>query len=272
MGGGVVGNLAGFAASTIMRGIDFAHLPTTVMAQVDSTTGGKQAVNMPQGKNLLGLFNDPKFILIDTYFLHTLPQREFSCGFAECIKHALCQDEDFVNELFLKFNKEHRYSESDLLSIVERTIKLKIDLLKMDPKEINEGKILVYGHTIGHAVETLSHGKLNHGESISIGMIFAAKASVALGFADKSLILVHEKVLTKAGLPIRIPDYIQSDNIVTQLSYDKKLSPQIELILLRQIGEPQAHEGRIGYPFNKERVLELLLDQNTWDKELYLPH
>ena len=142
----------------------------------------------------------------------------------------------------------------------------------MDPKEINEGKILVYGHTIGHAVETLSHGKLNHGESISIGMIFAAKASVALGFADKSLILVHEKVLTKAGLPIRIPDYIQSDNIVTQLSYDKKLSPQIELILLRQIGEPQAHEGRIGYPFNKERVLELLLDQNTWDKELYLPH
>lgn len=258
MGGGVLGNLAGFAASTIMRGLHFAHIPTTVMAQVDSTTGGKQAINLPQGKNLLGVFNDPQFILIDIDFLKTLSPREISCGLAECIKHALCQDEAFAQELLRVLNPEARYTEEQFISIIQKTIHLKINVLRMDPKEINEGKILVYGHTIGHAIETLSKGKLNHGEAISIGMVAAAKASVFFNEAKKNLIEIHETILKKAGLPTKIPSEITIEQIISQLKYDKKIAPAGELVLLEEIGKIHAIEGRIGDPVTADQVRTVL--------------
>jgi len=258
LGGGVVGNLAGFAASTVMRGLNFCHVPTTIMAQTDSTTGGKQAVNLPQGKNLLGCFNDPQFIIIDIDFLKTLPKREVSSGLAECIKHGLCQDPEFVNELLTRLNPNRDYTSEDYFSIVNKTVDLKIKILKIDPKEINEGKVLVYGHTIGHAIETLSCGKLSHGESISIGMIATAKASVLLGIADDSLVEIHETLLTQTGLPTKIPPGITPEAIIKQLSYDKKIAPTPELVLLEDVGKMHQIDGRIGYPVDKETLLRIL--------------
>ena len=258
LGGGVVGNLAGFAASTVMRGLNFAHVPTTIMAQADSTTGGKQAVNLPQGKNLLGCFNDPQFIIADTDFLATLPLREIRCGLAECIKHALCQSSSFLADLLSRLNSECSYTAEDYLFIISETISLKIRVLRLDPKEINEGKVLVYGHTIGHALETLSKGKLNHGEAISIGMVVAAKASLLLGLADQSLVNLHETLLGKVGLPLTIPSEISVEQIIGQLNYDKKISPALELVLLEDVGKVHHIEGRIGYPADKETLRKIL--------------
>ena len=137
LGGGVLGNLGGFAASTIMRGLRFAYLPTTIMAQADSTTGGKQGVNTKAGKNLLGIFNDPEFVLIDIGFLKTLPKREIKCGLAECIKHALCQDREFYEELIKKLNPDAEYSIEDLWWIIEKTLRLKMDILRNIKKSKN---------------------------------------------------------------------------------------------------------------------------------------
>jgi 3-dehydroquinate synthase len=174
-GGGVVGNIAGFVAATLFRGIKLIHVPTTIMAQADSTSGGKQAINSKHGKNTIGTFYEPEFILIDSKYLETLPEREIKCGIAECIKHALCQDKKLLEKLSQK-----NLDKVNLLKIIKKTIQLKIDVIEIDRKEINEGKILVYGHTIGHAIETLAKGKLNHGESISIGMCCVAKVSYKL--------------------------------------------------------------------------------------------
>jgi len=255
LGGGVLGNLGGFAASTIMRGLRFAYLPTTIMAQADSTTGGKQGVNTKAGKNLLGIFNDPEFVFIDFGFLKTLPKREIKCGLAECIKHALCQDKEFYEELMKRLNPEAKYSLENLWFIIEKTLRLKMDILRMDPKEINEGKILVYGHTIGHAVETLSKGSLNHGESISIGMSCAGEISKILGFAGSRLVDKQKEILQKAGLPIKIPGEILKEGIIRQLGYDKKYGyGGKEFILLDYIGRMASIEGKYGIRVKPEFI------------------
>jgi 3-dehydroquinate synthase len=254
LGGGVPGNTGGFVASTVMRGLKFAHIPTTIISQADSTTGGKQGINTTLGKNLLGLFNDPEFVLVDTSFLKTLPKREIKCGLAECIKHALCQDKEFVNYLSSVLNKESEYTDEELQKIIYLTLAKKLEVLRYDPKEINEGKVLVYGHTIGHAIETLGNYKLTHGEAISIGMMFVAFASKELGIASDSLIESHRNLLVKAGLPIKFPEYITEDLLVQQLKFDKKYTTGMELILLEDIALLQSKEGRIGHPTNEEFI------------------
>lgn len=257
LGGGVPGNVGGFVASTVMRGIKFGHIPTTLIAQSDSTSGGKQGVNTKYGKNLLGLFNDPEFVIIDTEFLSTLPKREIRSGLAECIKHALCQDKEFVDYLINNLNPETEYSDEVLREILFRTLKAKLEILRRDPKEINEGKILVYGHTIGHALETISDYKLTHGEAISIGMIFVAFASQKLGISNEELVNIHQKILKKCGLPISIPEYVKKEELIKQLKYDKKYSSQMELILLNSIGNVYSHEGKFGYPINEIFIEEI---------------
>ena len=255
LGGGVLGNLGGFAASTIMRGLRFAYLPTTIMAQADSTTGGKQGVNTKAGKNLLGIFNDPEFVFIDFIFLRTLPKREIKCGLAECIKHALCQDKEFYEKLMEKLNAEAEYSLESLWWIIEKTLRLKMEILRIDPKEINEGKILVYGHTIGHAIETLSKGALNHGEAIAIGMACAGEISKILGFAGTKLVDKQKEILQKAGLPIKIPGEISKENIIKQLGYDKKYGyGGKEFILLDYIGKMANIEGKYGIRVKPELI------------------
>lgn len=257
LGGGVVGNVGGFVASTVMRGIRFGHLPTTIIAQADSTTGGKQGVNTNHGKNLLGLFNDPEFVLIDTMFLKTLPKREIKGGLAECIKHALCQDLNLIEYLKANLNPEAEYSPEVLREIIFRTLKAKLEVLRYDPKEINEGKVLVYGHTVGHALETLAKCQLTHGEAISIGMMFAAYASLELGLTSEELVVFHRELLLKAGLPIVIPNYINSEELLKQLRYDKKYAYEMELVLLNKAGEVYSKEGRIGYPTSEKLITQI---------------
>lgn len=255
-GGGVVGNIAGFIAATLFRGIKFIHIPTTIMSQADSTIGGKQAVNSKHGKNIIGTFYEPEFILIDSQYLETLPKREIKCGIAECIKHALCQDKKLLKELSKK-----NLEKSFLSKIIKKTIRLKLNLIENDRKEINEGKILIYGHTIGHAIETLSKGKLNHGESISIGMCCTAKISHELGYLDKKDMEKHYKILSAWELPTRIPKHIKVDSLIKQLDYDKKLkNEKIELIVLKEIGKILKSNNKIGISITDNKLENILLE------------
>ena len=254
LGGGVVGNIGGFVAATLFRGIKFIHIPTTIIAQADSTTGGKQAINSTHGKNTIGTFYEPEFILIDYNFLDTLPKREINCGIAECIKHALCQNTKLLSKL-LKVDYDKKY----LREIINETIKLKLLIIKKDRTEINEGKILVYGHTLGHAIETLANNKLNHGEAISIGMCCVAKISNKLGYLSKEDEKIHSKILNEWNLPTKIPKNISIDKIIHQLKYDKKITDaKIELILLKKIGTILKNSNRVGTSIEEEKLRELL--------------
>jgi len=249
LGGGVVGNLAGFLSAILMRGIRFVHVPTTVMAQIDSTTGGKQAINMPQGKNLLGTFYEPEFILIDKNLIKTLSKREYNSGIAEAIKHGLCQ-----SQKLLEYVREKEYDK-----LLEETIRLKVESIEADPREKKQGLILVYGHTIGHALEILSDHKLNHGEAISIGMVAAAKISYSLGFCKKEMVNLHEKILGQNGLPTKIPKYINLKDISKVLLYDKKERTQgVSFILLEDIEKVKILKGDYKIPVERKIVEQVL--------------
>lgn len=253
-GGGVVGNISGLVAGTLFRGVKFIHVPTTVMAQADSTTGGKQAINSRHGKNTIGIFYEPEFIFIDHLFLKTLPEGEVRCGIAECIKHALCQDESLLERL-----ETENFDIEFLGEIIRKTIKLKLDVIEKDRKEVNDGKILVYGHTIGHAIETLSGGKFNHGEAISIGMCCVATIAneiAVLSDIDKNR---HYQLLEAWHLPIKIPLEISIDLIIKQLDFDKKVKDaKIELILLEKVCSIIKSNGGVGYPIEEVRLREFL--------------
>lgn len=245
LGGGITGNLGGFVASILYRGIKFVHVPTTLMHMVDSSTGGKQAVDTEFGKNILGNFYEPEFIFSDLFFLKSLPERELRSGLAECIKHALCQDFEFYAYLLEQGNSIFSKCPSDEWQhIIKKTVRLKIDILEKDSYELNEGMTLVYGHTLGHALESASKYQLTHGESISIGMMAAAKISCALGISSPALIDEHKAILEAAGLPVSIPNYIEAQKVMDFLSYDKKyVDEPMTFVLLKQIGELHVNKG-----------------------------
>jgi len=253
LGGGVPGNLAGFLAAIVMRGLRFVHIPTTVMSQIDSTTGAKQAVNMPHGKNLLGTFYEPEFIYINPHFIRTLPPREFRSGIAEAIKHGLCHSPQLLTLI----------AAGDYLSLLKETIRLKTELIERDPREKHEGLILVYGHTIGHALEIAGDHTLTHGEAISIGMVAAAMISVELGLAKSDLVSLHEEILIAQGLPIRIPHSIKPARVLQTLYYDKKdRNNLVPFVLLKGVNDV-AKADHAGFLFEVEesivsRVLSLL--------------
>ena len=249
LGGGVIGNLAGFLAAILMRGIRFVHVPTTVMSQIDSTTGGKQAVNTEHGKNLLGTFYEPQFIYIDFSFIKTLPKREFNSGMAEAIKHGLCQ-----SKKLLKLIDNNIYPD-----IVREVIALKIQLIESDPREKKEGLALVYGHTIGHALETASAHQLNHGEAISIGMVAAVHISNAMHFCNKELVSLHENILKKHGLPIRIPKNIKKEKIFQALLFDKKERNRLlPFVLLEKMEKMKNINETYLIPVKKEVIMDVI--------------
>ncbi len=247
VGGGITGNVGGFVASILYRGIRFVHVPTTVMHMVDSSTGGKQAVDTAFGKNSLGNFFEPEFIFIDERYLSTLPDCEMRSGLAECVKHALCQDPEYCEML-------EKGADSLLLGhdfrlwreIVRRTIQLKTLLMEADSYEINEGMAMVYGHTIGNAVESTSGYSMTHGEAISIGMVAAAEISERLGMGEPGLREAHERILSSLGLPVRIPRGLSEDRIMEFLLFDKKYtSDPLSFVLLRKVGMLYMKDGRV---------------------------
>ena len=243
VGGGTIGDLTGFVASTILRGVKFILIPSTLLSQVDSAIGGKNGINSKFGKNLIGTFYQPSEILIDTNILNTLPKREMQSGYAEILKHSLIKDKNFFKWLEKNYKKIFNYNSKFIEYAVSKSISIKLSYVKKDPKEdlqnSNSRAMLNFGHTFGHSLETFYNynNKLNHGEAISIGMVIESKISNKLGFLkDNELkrILFHFKQLGLKMYDINI----KNQKIFKILLKDKKnIGNEINIVLLKKIGE-----------------------------------
>jgi len=238
LGGGVIGDLAGFVAATFMRGISYIQIPTTLLSQIDSSIGGKVAVNHPLGKNLIGAFYQPKKVYIDVETLNTLPKREFRNGMAEVIKYAAILDANLFSYLEDNNQKINIHHKSSILNLVQRCCKLKKMIVEKDEKETGLRRILNFGHTIGHAIESLSKYKLSHGEAVAIGMVIEAKISAALGMLKQSDVERLRKVIELYKLPTKIPSKMDMAKIIQSTYLDKKAQQgQVQYTLLKKIGK-----------------------------------
>jgi len=237
LGGGAVGDVAGFAAATYMRGVNFIQLPTTVLAQVDASIGGKTAIDHPLGKNMIGAFHQPRLVVVDPAVARTLPEREFRSGLAEIVKHGIVLDADYFAEL-----------ERDLaplaardLGVLERIIggscRLKASVVERDEREAELRHVLNYGHTIGHALEAATgYTRYAHGEAVSLGIVAEARLARRLGIADDETTTRQERMLETLGLPVRAPS-IDVEPIVSAMARDKKAKDgRVPFVLAPRIG------------------------------------
>ncbi|MBD1852172.1 3-dehydroquinate synthase [Leptolyngbya sp. FACHB-711] len=240
LGGGVIGDMAGFAAATWMRGIHFVQVPTSLLAMVDASIGGKTGVNHPQGKNLIGAFYQPRLVMIDPQVLQTLPPREFRAGMAEVIKYGVIWDAGLFEQLEAaeRLDQQRYVSEELLHQILSASCEAKAHVVSKDEKEAGLRAILNYGHTIGHAVESLTGYKVvNHGEAVAIGMVAAGQIAVALGMWDQESADRQNALIQKTGLPTRLPAGMDLEAIVTALQSDKKVKDgRVRFVLPTAIG------------------------------------
>ena len=240
LGGGVVGDLAGFVAATYLRGIPFVQIPTTLLAQVDSSVGGKTGVNLRAGKNLVGAFYQPRLVLCDLDTLKTLPEREFRAGLAEVVKYGIIFDAKLFAQLERDLPKILKRDQKILAPIIARCCEIKAEVVAQDETENGLRAILNFGHTIGHAIENSSgYGKYLHGEAIAIGQVAAAKLShKILGLASDDIARI-EKLFVRAGLPVRIKlNSAQRKKLFTAMKLDKKVSAgEIKFVLVEKIGK-----------------------------------
>lgn len=243
LGGGVVGDMAGFAAATYMRGIDFIQVPTTLLALVDSSVGGKTGMNMRAGKNLLGAFHQPKAVIADTAFLTTLPRREVSAGLAEIIKHGLLADAKYFDEIERDIDKLTALDHEVVARVVARSCQIKAAVVSRDAKEKGERAKLNLGHTFGHAIEKLAgYGTWLHGEAVACGLVLAARASQKLGKISSSDVQRIIALVKRAGLPTEIPGISLSKAIEAMKSDKKSSGGVIRFVLLNAIGEAYVDE------------------------------
>lgn len=236
LGGGSTTDVVGFAAATWMRGIRYINIPTTLLAMVDASVGGKTAINSRYGKNLVGTFHMPTSILIDPSFLKTLPDIEISNGCAEIIKCGFIKD-DAILELLEK-------DEYDFPELIRRAIAVKEGFVQADPNETQSGvrEILNYGHTLGHALEKRMNYEMSHGQAIAIGMMFVAEVSHALGLIDTSIVDRHQRLFEKVGLATRISGVRWNDVLPYMLRDKKNRSGHLRIIVLRGIGSTEVIE------------------------------
>ncbi|HEX9029498.1 MAG TPA: 3-dehydroquinate synthase [Anaerolineales bacterium] len=234
LGGGVVGDLTGFAAATYLRGISWVGVPSTLLAMVDSSLGGKTGADLPQGKNLIGAFHPPSLVLADPDLLTTLPPAELRSGLAEVVKHGVIGDP----ELFELCSAGWEAVQADWEPVVRRGMAVKIQVIQADPFEKGWRAALNLGHTLGHAVELASHYDLRHGEAVSIGMVAAARLAELRGLAETGLVGQIESVLGRLGLPIKMPSYLEHTDILRGMSLDKKRRDgKVRFVLPIRIGE-----------------------------------
>lgn len=232
LGGGVIGDMAGYAAAAWMRGIDFVQIPTTLLACVDSSVGGKTGINIKEGKNLVGAFHSPRLVIMDSDVLNTLPKREFNAGMAEVIKHAFLFDKKLLKYL------ENNNNNFDMDFILKRNCELKGHIVEIDYKEKKERMFLNFGHTIGHSVENAAgYGVLLHGEAVAIGVIFAIEYGIKKSITkDKTLLERAKNIFAKFSLPTEIPSNI---NLKDAIKLDKKRSnDEINFVFLEDIEKP----------------------------------
>jgi len=238
LGGGVIGDMTGFAASAYMRGIPFVQIPTTLLAQVDSSVGGKTGINHPLGKNMIGAFYQPQAVIADTSSLNTLPDRELSAGLAEVIKHGAIIDLPFFGWIETNIEKLRAKDPAALAYAVLRSCEIKANVVRQDEREGGLRAILNFGHTFGHAIESgLGYGKWLHGEAVGCGMVMAADLSYRLGYIDYVSKVRISKLVEAAGLPIVAPD-LGEQVWLDLMEVDKKNEDgQIKFILLKPLGQ-----------------------------------
>jgi len=244
LGGGVIGDMTGFAAASYQRGVSFIQIPTTLLSQVDSSVGGKTGVNHPLGKNMIGAFYQPQCVLIDTDALETLPDRELSAGLAEVIKYGAICDEEFFQ--WLEKNIESLVArDTDSLSYaIKVSCEKKAEVVSKDERESGIRATLNFGHTFGHAIETdLGYGEWLHGEAVSVGMCVAAELSKQLGWLSESESQRINVLCQRAGLPVEIPSAMSAADFIKHMKVDKKnITDTIRLILLKNLGEAAIYD------------------------------
>jgi 3-dehydroquinate synthase len=238
LGGGVVGDLAGFVAATFMRGVPLVQVPTSLVAQVDSALGGKTGVNHREGKNLIGVFHQPKLIVADVATLKTLPDRELREGLAEVIKYGAVMDAPMFVDLERNMSAVLERDIAKLEDVVERSLRCKASVVSRDERESGLRKILNFGHTIGHALEAASgYANFLHGEAVAIGMVAAARLSARHAGLSESDVFRIRSLLERARLPVSMPPEWRSERFVTALGLDKKRSDgAIDFVLISEIG------------------------------------
>lgn len=240
LGGGVVSDLAGFVAATWMRGVRLAICPTTMEADVDACLGGKTAVNVPGGKNLVGAFHQPVLVAVDPLCVETLDGRDRVAGLAESIKHAMISSEEFLEWHEANASALLALDRSAVAELISENLRIKAGVVERDPLEQTGLRAhLNFGHTIGHAVEACSGFSLRHGECVSLGMVAAARLSHALGLLDDPTVTRLERALSRFGLPIRLMDAIETDRVIETIRNDKKARGGAQrFVLLEGIGRP----------------------------------
>jgi len=245
LGGGVVGDITGFAASTYMRGISYIQVPTTLLAQVDSSVGGKTGVNHKLGKNMIGTFWQPGLVWVDVETLKTLPKRELLAGIAEVIKYGVIRDKELFN--FIEANREKILNlDSNILThIIKRSCEIKAEIVSKDEREAGLRAILNFGHTIGHAIETVTEYKrFLHGEAVAIGMCVESRLSLMLGLIERDEVLRVQSVVDSFGLPSEMPEHIDMNGILSSIQLDKKaIAGELKFILPEKIGSVRIYKG-----------------------------
>ena len=238
LGGGVIGDITGFAAATYQRGVALIQIPTTLLAQVDSSVGGKTAVNHPQGKNMIGAFYQPRLVLADLDTLRTLPSREYLAGIAEVIKYGVVRDAAFFAWLEGRVDALLRRDPGVLDGAVLRSCALKAEVVAADEREDGLRAILNFGHTFGHAIETLTRYEYLHGEAVAIGMVMASDLSVRLGILDRAQGRRIKALLGAVGLPVTPPGTITPETMRAAMGLDKKVvDGRMRLVLARALGD-----------------------------------
>jgi 3-dehydroquinate synthase len=240
LGGGMVGDLAGFAAASFLRGLSLVQVPTTLLAMVDSSVGGKVGVNLPQGKNLVGAFHQPKLVWIDAATLRSLPARERAAGFAEVIKKAAIWDADLFARLEHDAEEILDLDPALLLPVLERACAIKAAVVSRDERESGLRMLLNFGHTLAHAVETLTrYRKLLHGEAVAMGMVYAARRSEELGLAPAGTADRIAALVQRVGLPVELPDFPRSAYLSALRVDKKRRDSRIRYVVLRGIGRAE---------------------------------
>ncbi|MGI9535298.1 MAG: 3-dehydroquinate synthase [Thermodesulfobacteriota bacterium] len=259
LGGGVVGDIAGYVAATYTRGIPYIQLPTTLVACVDSSIGGKTAIDTEHGKNLIGAFHQPESVYIDINTLKTLDAKEIREGLAEIIKYGVIADKDLFILLEQRIEEVFEFDENLLSEIINSCCKIKANVVEKDEKESNLRKILNFGHTIGHAIEKLSDFTLSHGNAISIGMVLEGKIAAELKLWDKNDLDKLEILLSRAGLPTKIPFNAKADQLIETMKIDKKSRRgNIEMALPSMIGEMARENGKYSIIIDNTLIKKLL--------------
>ena len=243
IGGGATTDLAGFAAASWLRGVNWASVPTTVAGMVDAAIGGKTGINIPAGKNLVGAFHSPRIVFVDPKFLETLPIDELRSGLAEIIKCGFIADEEILKIFEADSQKLLQWNSAQLLEVIERSVQVKADVVSADLKEALLREILNYGHTLAHAIEGIEDFAWRHGDAVSVGMVFAAELALQVGYCDQRLVDRHRTILQSVELPISYKKLVLPE-LIERMGRDKKVrNGQLRFVLLEHEGKIKRLEG-----------------------------